>query len=108
MSSDPQCVRCGARGFGNCPMTPPCTGPTYERTCAKCGVSDYDGNLCPEAPYIQSNIGGHGWRQVPNRIRDCIDREEAADRLGKSIREAMARHHAPEPQSELDFLEREQ
>ena len=45
---DPECSRCGARGYGNCPVT----------------------------PFCQSRVGGHGWRLVPYKVQDCIRQEE--------------------------------
>ena len=103
MSDDPQCKRCGARGYGNCPVSPPCSKPhPLGSRCPKCGAGDYDGGICPERPYIQANVGGHGWRQVPNRIRDCISHEKAQDDLEKIILAAHARHDARKTTHEAD------
>ena len=92
--SDPECKRCGARGYGNCPKSPPCRPHPGSPRCKKCGAADFEGATCPERPYMHANVGGHGWRLVPHKVRECIAHEGAQDALEKVITAAYARHRA--------------
>lgn len=60
--------------------------------CKKCGAGMSEFAICPERPFVQANVGGHGWRKVPNRVADCIAQEKSADKLGQLINGAYARH----------------
>ena len=86
--SDPVCAKCSARGYGNCPMSPPCRPHPSSPRCKKCGASDYNGAVCPEQPHIHANVAGVGWRYVPHRVRDCMRQHESADKLADMIRNA--------------------
>ena len=62
--------------------------------CPKCGAGVSEHRLCPKQSYKQANVGGVGWRQVPNRVQDCIQEKEGADRLKAMIVAAYGRYRA--------------
>ena len=72
-----------------------------EARCATCGAFDSAGATCARpARATQANVAGLGWRYVPNRVRDCIARAKADERLGQMIRDAYRRLREPgEPET---------
>ena len=94
--SDPECKRCGRRGYGNCPMSPPCVPHPLGPRCKKCGAGVSAGARCPERPNVHANVGGHGWRLVPNLVADCLRHQKGQDGLDKLISGAYARHRLRE------------